>query len=269
MADLYHDPSKAGPLSYDRERYRRIAEETGSRKLVHRHVIPVRSGYAWPVKMGQVCRVIDIEGPQVGDFNVWNLNNPRERFWSVRTRQLEGAHLTTGKRFWSSLPYLRPMLTITNDTLPTSPTPAGGRYHGLLGSRCDPYLYQLIDKRDVNVTCHNNLTRAVAPYHLTELDVHDCINLFQISGFDREREVTFTEASKAKAGDFIEFFAEIDVLCAISNCLCGDSSAILRGPNRGDPSPTCKNLCVEVYAIEESLLEGWTSPEPVRIGSVY
>jgi uncharacterized protein YcgI (DUF1989 family) len=161
------------------------------------------------------------------------------------------------------------MLTIINDTLPAAPSPAGGRYHGLLGSRCDPYLYQLIDQRDVNVTCHNNLTRAVAPYHLTELDVHDCINLFQVSGFDREREVTFTEASKAKAGDFIEFFAEIDVLCAISNCLCGDSSVILRGPNRGDPSPTCKQLCVEVYELAESFLQGWKSPEPVRIGSVY
>jgi len=267
--DLYHDPKNRVPLQYDTALYGRIAQEKTGRELVHRHLIPVRSGYAWEVRQSQIFRVIDIDGPQVGDFNVWNLNNPRERFWSTRTRQLEGAHLTAGSRFWSCLPYLRPMLTIINDTLPRDPTPAGGRYHGLLGSRCDPYLYQLIDQRDVNVTCHNNLTRAVAPYHLTELDVHDCINLFQISGFDREREVTFTEASKARAGDFLEFFAEIDVLCAISNCLCGDSSVILRGPKRGDPSPTCKQLCVEVYSVDKSLLDGWKPPEPVRIGSVY
>jgi uncharacterized protein len=266
--DYYYDARKQGALALDKDFYDRIAKAE-KRQLIRRDVIPSRSGHAWEVRAGQVFRVVDIEGPQVGDFNVWNLNNPREHFWSVRTRQFEGAHLTTGSRMWSCLPYLRPMLTMTNDTLPAQKTPMGGRYHGLLGSRCDPYMYKLVDNRDVDVTCHNNLTRAVAPHHLTEMDVHDCINLFQISGFDTEREVTFTEASKAKPGDFVEFFAEIDVLCAISNCLCGDSSVILRGPNRGDPSPTCKKLAVEVYDVDSSLLKGWKSPEPVQIGSVY
>ena len=30
--------------------------------------------------------------------------------------------------------------------------------------------------------CHSNLTRAVAPFGLTEFDVHDVINLFQVTG---------------------------------------------------------------------------------------
>jgi uncharacterized protein YcgI (DUF1989 family) len=34
-------------------------------------------------------------GPQVGDFNVWNANDPRERLWAARTRQLQGAHVST------------------------------------------------------------------------------------------------------------------------------------------------------------------------------
>src|SRR5438445_12338022 len=40
--------------------------------------------------------------------------------------------------------------------------------------------------------------------------------------------------SPAKAGDFIEFFAEIDVLCAISVCPHGDLSVQVWGPT---PAP--------------------------------
>jgi uncharacterized protein YcgI (DUF1989 family) len=77
----------------------------------------IRSGRAWPVRAGQLCRIVTVEGPQVADFNAWHLHNPRERFWASRTKQLHRAHVTTGDRLWSTLPYLRPMATITNDTL--------------------------------------------------------------------------------------------------------------------------------------------------------
>jgi len=171
---LYRDPAVPGRLDFDHGLYERIASERG-RRLTHSHTVPIRSGYAWPVAAGSVVRLLTVEGPQVCDLNLWNLNNPRERFWAARTRQIQGAHVTTFDRLWSCLPYLRPMATITNDTLPTTPTANGGRCHDLLGSRCDPYLYKLLDDRDYDVTCHNNLTRAVAPYHLTELDVHDVL----------------------------------------------------------------------------------------------
>jgi uncharacterized protein YcgI (DUF1989 family) len=176
--------------------------------------------------------------------------------------------VTTFDRLWSCLPYLRPLLTFTNDTLPSEPTPNGGRCHDLLGSRCDPYLYKLIDDRDFNLTCHNLLTRAVVPYHLTEPDVHDVLNVFQVTGLDPVHEIYFFEPSPAKQGDFLEFFAEIDLLCALSNCPSGDLSVWI-GPDGGDPLPTCKPIGVEVYDVDPALLEGWTPPEPVRIGSVY
>src|SRR4051812_12552531 len=109
--DYYYDAKKQGALARDMDFYARIADSQ-QRKLVKRDVIPIRTGHAWEARAGQVFRVIDIEGAQVGDFNLWNLNNPREHFWSVRTRQFEGAHLSTGSRMWSCLPYLRPMVTI-------------------------------------------------------------------------------------------------------------------------------------------------------------
>jgi len=36
--------------------------------------------------------------------------------------------------------------------------------------------------------CHSNLTRAILPYGLAESDVHDVINLFQVTGLNRDGE---------------------------------------------------------------------------------
>ena len=69
---------------------------------------------------GHVFRIVAVEGPQVGDLNLWNLHNPRERLWASRTRQLQAAHVTVFDRLWSTLPYLRPMATITSDSLPAT-----------------------------------------------------------------------------------------------------------------------------------------------------
>jgi len=131
-------PSEGVSLDVDRAFYDRIAGELNSRSLVESITVPIRSGRAWPVHAGQVCRIVVIEGPQVADFNAWNLHNPRERFWAARTRQLQSAHVTTYDRLWSTLPYLRPMLTITTETIHYGIDEDGGRCHDLLGSRCDP-----------------------------------------------------------------------------------------------------------------------------------
>ncbi|HEX5907181.1 MAG TPA: DUF1989 domain-containing protein [Propionibacteriaceae bacterium] len=266
---LYRDPDRSGRLAFDTELYLRIGHEPDRRTVVHQHEVPIRSGYAWPMRAGQLARIVAIEGPQVCDLNLWNLHNPRERFWASRTRQLQGAHVTTLDRLWSCLPYLRPMVTITGDSLSTEPTESGGRCNDLLGTRCDPYLYKLLDDRDFDVTCHNNLTRAISRYHLTELDVHDVLNIFQVTGLDPVHEIYFMEPSPAKKGDYFEFLAEIDLLCAISVCPSGDLSQWGWGEDGSDPLATCRPLGVEVYEVDPELLAGWSSPQPVPLGSVY
>src|SRR2546425_4053631 len=215
---VIYEAKPGSPLDVDRALYERLAGEAGTRSLVERFVVPRRSGRAWPVRAGQLFRIVAAEGPQVADLNVWNLDNPRERFWAARTRQLHRAHLTTFDRLWSCLPYLRPMLTITRDSIQYGRDADGGGGHDLLGTRCDPYVHKLLNHgEEFDLCCHSNLVRAVAPYHLTELDVHDVLNVFQVTGLTADGRY-WVKPSPAKAGDFIEFFAEIDVLCAISLC---------------------------------------------------
>ena len=254
--------SKAGKrLEGDGEFYGRLARETGKRELVEQFVIPPRSGRAWPVPAGHICRIVAVEGPQVADFNAWNLHNPRERFWASRTKQLHRAHVTTFDRLWSCLPYLRPMLTITNDTIGYGLDEDGGGCHDLLGTRCDPYVRKLLDDDEFDLTCHSNLVRAILPYGLTEFDVHDVLNIFQVTGLTRDDQY-FVKPSPAKKGDFFEFFAEIDLLCALSTCPAGDLSIPSWGPEAGDASSTCLPLGVEVHRPNRELTEGWSPPPP-------
>jgi uncharacterized protein len=254
-------PDEAGTLDIDRAFYDRLARETERRSLVDSFVIPIRSGRAWPVLAGQLCRVNIIEGPQVADFNAWNLHNPRERFWAARTKQLEASHVTTGNRLWSCLPYLRPMLTITNDTIDYGVDEDGGRCHDLLGTRCDPYVTTLLTGEQVDVCCHSNLTRAILPWGLTEFDVHDVLNIFQVTGLTKDTDRYFMKPSPAKRGDFFEFVAEIDLLCAISTCPGGDLSIPLWGPGSADPITVCRPIGVEVFQPDLALLEGRQSPQ--------
>ena len=270
MADprVIYQPKPGSPIDVDREFYGRLGQETESRSLVEQFVVPIRSGKAWPVLAGQICRIVVVEGAQVADFNAWNLNNPRERFWAARTKQLHRAHVTTFDRLWSCLPYLRPMLTITADTVDYPLDEDGAGCHDLLGTRCDPYVHKLLNGEDFDYCCHSNLVRAITPYHLNESDVHDVLNIFQVTGLTRDDRY-FVKPSPATQGDYFEFFAEIDLLCAISTCPHGDLSVQVWGEDADDPVDTCRPLGVEVYQPRSGLLEGWQSPPTIDYRGIH
>jgi uncharacterized protein len=118
-----------------------------ARTPVTSFAVPIRSGQAWHVAAGQICRLSLPDGPQVGDLNLWSAHNPRERMWAARTRQLQAAHVSLGDRLWSNLPYLRPLCTIVGDSLADYGKDGnGGRVHDLLGTRCgERTLFPLID----------------------------------------------------------------------------------------------------------------------------
>ena len=64
----------------------------------------------------------------------------------------------------------------------------------------------------------------------------------------------------AKPGDYIEFFAEMDVLMALSTCPGGDLSAWAFG-GAGDMLATCRPLGVTVWKItDQDILNDWKQP---------
>lgn len=180
-----YQATKGSPLDVDKDFYTSIGSSK-SQELVESFEIPTRSGKAFYVRKGDICRIATKHGPQVGDLNLWAENNPRERFWASRTRQLHRSHVTTFDRLWSCLPYLRPMCTIIGDTLAGYSDDVGGRVHDLLGTRCDPYVNQMLSGKAFDFNCHSNLTRAVLPFGLFESDIHDVLNVFQVTGLNKD-----------------------------------------------------------------------------------
>lgn len=111
---------------------------------------------------------------------------------------------------------MRPLATIITDSLDWYGVDEhGGRVHDLLGTRCDPYINTVLSGGQYNFQCHSNLTRAVLPFGLIEQDVHDVINIFQVTGLDEEGRY-FMNPCPAEKGDHIEFLAEQDLLMALS-----------------------------------------------------
>ncbi|MBE3001267.1 DUF1989 domain-containing protein [Nocardiopsis sp. HNM0947] len=260
---------EGSPLAVDTAFYDRLAETTEGRELVEGFVLPIRSGRAWEVPAGHLCRISTPEGAQVGDLNIWNRHDPRERLWASRTRQLQSAHVSRHDRLWSTLPFLRPLVTVTGDSLEWyGEDEDGGRVHDLLGTRCDPYVNRMLTGEDFDRHCHSNLTRAVLPYGLTEFDVHDVLNVFQCTGLNGADQY-FMKASPARPGDFFEFFAEQDLLCALSTCPGGDLSVPLWGPDARDPIDVCRPLGVEVLRPDPALTAGWRPPETARYAGMH
>ncbi|HHL3499292.1 TPA: DUF1989 domain-containing protein, partial [Klebsiella pneumoniae] len=74
-----YQSTSGSALDVDRDFYKALAE--GPRELITSHLIPIRTGFAWEVPAGHLFRITTPEGPQVGDLNIWNRRDPRERMW--------------------------------------------------------------------------------------------------------------------------------------------------------------------------------------------
>lgn len=247
----------ASPLDSDPEIIGRLLAPGAARTIVLEHEVPVRSGYAFHAAAGSVVRFSTVNGPQVVDLNLWSADDPRERFWASRTRQFYGTHLTVGHRLWSNLPFLRPLATFIADTIAYGRDADDAGCHDLLGTRCDPYVNQLLSNASYDYHCHSNLTRAVLPHGLTEFDVHDVINLFQVTGLMADDKRYFMKTCPAKPGDYVELLAETDLLLAISLCPGGDLAVPIWGEG-SDAEPNCNPLLVQVFRPTPEALTGWT-----------
>ncbi len=228
--------------------------------LVDSVTVPPRDAKTITIPAGHIARIVSMEGPQVGDLNLWNANDLNERFFSGKTRQLHATHVTRGHRLWSAMPYLRPLASITHDTLDWYGfDDDGGSVHDVIGTRCDPYTNYTLNGVDYHRCCHSNLSRALAETlgcKPTEVEhhIHDVLNVFMCTGFTLDTHQYFMKASPVRPGDYFEFFAELDLLCALSTCPGGNC-----GSSHSDDATPCYPLRVDVYKSNASVMEGWTA----------
>lgn len=240
--------------------YERV--RTGAAKI-DEIIVPPRDAATFDVPAGHLFRIVSVEGPQVGDLNLWNADDLAERFFSGKTRQLHATHVTTGDRLWSCFPALRPIATITHDTLGWYGWDADGAgVHDVIGTRCDPYTNALLTGGEYHHCCHSNLSRALAKKlgvdaSQAEQHVHDVLNVFMCTGFTLDTHQYFMKASPVRPDDYLELFAEIDLLGALSTCPGGDC-----GSSHSSDTAACYPLKVEIFKPADGSLDGWVPPRP-------
>ena len=211
-------------------------------------IVEPRKANFFKVKAGQFFRINITTGSQVGDLNLFNLRNLNEKFFSGKTRALYGTHLSTKDRLWSCFPYFRPMATITHDTLDWyGYDKDGASVHDVIGTRCDPYTNLLLNKNIYNQCCHSNILNSlIKATDLKKRDaeklVHDVLNVFMCTGFTKDTKQYFMKASPARAGDYLEFRAEIDLLGILSACPGGDCSS-----THSSNKAKCHPLKIEIF----------------------
>ena len=174
-------------------------------------------------------------------------------------------HVKEGDRMWSCLPFLRPMATVTEDTLEWYGIDEyGASVHAVIGTRCDPYTHKLLSGGDYHHCCHSNLTNALAeelnrPPAEVEGLVHDVLNVFMCTGFSRDTGQYLMKASPVRPGDYLELFAEIDLIGGLSACPGGDCGA----EHSSDAAP-CHPLLVEIFAPAVPTDRPVPQPSPYR-----
>jgi len=224
-------------------------------------IVPPREAASIEVPAGCFLKITSIEGPQVGDLNLFNSADLSERFYSGKTRALHGTHVTTGDRLWSNFPSLRPLATVTADTLNWYGIDEfGGSVHDVIGTRCDPYTGNLLNGTQYHHCCHSNLTRALADARdltMAEAEplVHDVLNVFMCTGFTRDTGQYFMKASPVRPGDFLELFAETSLLAVMSACPGGDC-----GSEHSSDTAPCHPMLMEIFRPQPGRLGGWSEP---------
>lgn len=193
-------------------------------KMLKDQEIPARTGGAWVVKKGQHIRVIDVEGGQIGDFVCFNANNLRERFSQARTKANQGKFLiSTGDHLYTRDNNI--LLTIVEDTY---------GIHDLQYGMCSAWVFQKCFGEDYHgfngqlqvggplgtpsFGCYEVLQKALQDWPIAPEDIPEPLNLFQTMEFDLEKGTLGIREGQSKPGDYIDFVAKMDALCALSAC---------------------------------------------------
>ena len=227
----------------DKPFYDKVRAAKTNYALVDKFVIQPFNGRGVIVKKGQVFRVVEEEGPQAAAVAFWNADNPREGYAPMRNRLGEGLFIKVYTRLWSDVPWLRPMMTCVEDTLINPSADAGYHHHRLVTSHCSSESLEMRSGRPAMNSCHVNLLQGITPFGLSEEHLRESINLHQKVRLGPDDGKWYGARRDSKQGDYVEFYAEIDLLVAVSVCPYGDNSKFEGIPD----SDTVLPIGVEIY----------------------
>jgi uncharacterized protein YcgI (DUF1989 family) len=171
--------------------------------------IPPRSGTAFRLDRGSVLTVIDPQGEQVSDLVAFSAADVMEAISSGRSLDYASKlYLTTGDAIYSNRS--RVMLRIVDDRV--------GR-HDFLLTPCSRDTFRIIyGDEDPHPGCLGNLEVALAPFGIVADQIPVAFNCFMNVVVEPATGAFTVEAPLSRAGDFIKFRAEIDLIIGLTAC---------------------------------------------------
>jgi hypothetical protein len=178
------------------------------------HEIPPRSGTAFRLSKGQRLYVIDPRGEQVSDLLAFNAHDIAEVISSGRSLDYASKlFLTTGDALYSNRSLV--MLRILEDTV--------GR-HDFLLTPCSRDTFRIIyGDKDPHRGCFGNLAEALEPYGISPDQIPTAFNVFMNVVIAADGALS-VEPPLSRAGDYVLFEAEQDLLVALTACSAPQSN---------------------------------------------
>ena len=177
--------------------------------------IPPRSGVAITLLKGQTLKVVDPMGEQVSDLLAFSSADPMEMISSGRSLDYASKlNLSTGDSIYSNRS--RVMLRIIEDTV--------GR-HDFLLTPCSADTFRIIyGDQHPHHGCQGNFERVLAPFGIVGDHVPVAFNVFMNVSVDAVSGAIAVLPPLSKAGDYIVFAAEMDLIIALTACSAPQSN---------------------------------------------
>ena len=171
--------------------------------------IPPQTGTAFELKGGQILTVVDPSGEQVADLFCVEASNKLEALSSGRSIDYNDTiYLKPGHFLYSNSG--QKMFEITEDTC--------GR-HDLLVTPCSLQMFQMMGKnQSYHPSCHENLTKSLAPYGLTADNITSTFNIFMNITVNSETGRIQIEPPLSKPNDHILLRACRDLVVGLTAC---------------------------------------------------
>jgi len=176
--------------------------------MTQKYHLEPQTGIGLTIKKGQLLKIIDPQGEQVSDLTAFALADKAEWLSSGRTIDYANRiYLTTGNVLYSNRS--RPMFSIVEDTV--------GR-HDFLLTPCSPETFQIIyDNHEYHPSCFENLHTNLSQFGITSDMIPTTLNVFMNVVVLETGELRI-DPPPSKAGDYIIFRAEMDLIVGITAC---------------------------------------------------
>lgn len=176
--------------------------------------IQIQSGEAFELRKGETLTVIDPEGQQVSDMVLFNRADLREKLSAGKTLDFEESILITeGNFLWSNRS--SKMMKIIKDT--------NGRNDFLLAP-CSKETFEIMyNHKGDHPSCLENISINLKSEGIEKDDIPTAFNIFMNVQFDPNGKLSVLPPT-SKAGDYLIFEAQMDLLVCLTACSAEDSN---------------------------------------------